>query len=92
MKLTEDNIKAKMKRWLKAKGYKNVNAQLGRRKGFDVAGVNPKSHKRIVIECKGAEPNGGKVFSWDTSWRQVSGALFNAIKLTANPKTRMKWQ
>ena len=79
MPITEDNVKNAVATWLRRRGFKNVRSKLGTSPGFDVEGVDPVSGKRRVIECKG-ETNAGN--QWDRAWRNVSQALFNAIKKT----------
>jgi hypothetical protein len=47
--------------------------------------VSPASGKRLVIECKGetAAPR-----QLDRAWRNVSQAIFNAIKKTEKPQNK----
>lgn len=79
MPITEDDVKNTVTTWLKRRGFKNVEPRFGTRQGPDVEGVSSTSGKRLVVECKGETdaPN-----QWDRAWRNVSYALFNAIKKT----------
>jgi hypothetical protein len=79
MPITEDDVKNGVAALLKRRGFKTVEVRLGTRKGPDVEAVNPDSGRRLVVECKGETEAANQ---WDRSWRNASGALFNAIRLT----------
>lgn len=81
--MTEDYVKKAVANWLKRQGFKNVKIRLGTKPGPDVEGVSPTSGKRLVIECKGETDAPRQL---DRAWRNMSYAIFNAIKKTENPE------
>ena len=82
MPISEDDVKNGVAAWSKRRGFKNVKARLGTSRGPDVEGVSSSSGRREIVECKG-ESDAPK--QWDRAWRNVSYALFNAVKRTENP-------
>lgn len=79
MPITEDDVKNAVATWLKQRVFKNVEPRFGTSQGFDVEGVSSMSGKRLVVECKGETDASNQ---WDRAWRNVSHALFNAVKKT----------
>ncbi|MEW6247828.1 MAG: hypothetical protein AB1555_14110 [Nitrospirota bacterium] len=85
MPITEDQVKNAIATWLKHGDFDVAPPRLGMRRGFDVEALNSKPGKRLVVECKGETEAANQ---WDRAWRNVSYALFNAIKQTENPQNR----
>ncbi|MES2820885.1 MAG: hypothetical protein V4812_18075 [Pseudomonadota bacterium] len=82
MPISEDFVKNTMASWLKSEGYRQVEARLGTRKGYDVEGVNSETGKLLVIECKGEAQKGSQLHR---SWSNVASAILTSINEVSAP-------
>ena len=77
MPIVEDDVKNAMGVWLVTQGYEEVETRLGTRQGYDVEGINKKTKKHLVIECKGEAQTGNQ---HHRSWPNVASALLTSLK------------
>lgn len=76
MPILEDEVKAAVAKFLRDLGYESVEEKRGTRQGYDVEGRNPKTQRRLVVECKGEAMTGNQL---KRSWVNVSSALLTSL-------------
>lgn len=82
MPIIEDDVKRALKTWMEDEGYTSIDYKLGNKRGYDVEGVNPRTSRKLVIECKGEAQTGKQ---WPRSWGNTAAAILTSLIENENP-------